>query len=198
MFTILVLGIMAAAIAPPNMGAWNAKPQHSRAAEGVREAFEYARAQAVATSLSHRVRIETENGGYGGVITIFQGASPACQFDFGAADVLVRTVEFVPPNLGTGFSDDSRNVTVHATASIKDVSPDEALNDDVCVRPDGTIRNARFNQPFAAPAGADALGSGTLSISVQDNVVTAAGAFIPRGASLRVIVPYSGVARVVF
>jgi hypothetical protein len=90
---------------------------------------------------------------------------------------------------------------ISSTTQIAGVSPASILNSGLCVRPDGSIRDAGTNQPVAPPAGTTAYGAGDVLLTLQDNVVTHSGgapSYVPQGTPLKVLIPYNGIARTTY
>jgi type II secretory pathway pseudopilin PulG len=200
MLVVLIISLLGG-LAVPAVAPSMSQNSFRKAAESVREAFEFARAQAIASGLSHRIHIELESGGQPGSIQIYQGLQATCQFEFGEEDLLVRQVDFAAPGSEPVDEVDAENVRrirIETQASIAGVQPDAVLVNDLCVRPDGSVRDARLNLPLSSTNPAGGAGTGMAVVEVRDNTVSSAGAYSVRGAPLRVVIPYSGVARVAF
>lgn len=203
MATIFIAALLAA-LAVPSIRGSDSSASFRKAAEAVREVFEFANAQAISTGLTHRVQIILGSGSAGGEIRVYRGAESVCVFQFGDEDLLVRTVRFEAPGVADQYEVDDVDdsiIPLETTATLTAVLPDTVLTNDLCIKPNGTVRDARLNIPVAAPAAAGNQAAGRVVIQVQGNDISGPAdspIYEPLGAPLKVVVPYSGFARVAF
>jgi len=186
----------------PGVSGLLTKNDLNESAEAVRETIDFARAHATSTNLAHQVVFIPATGDSGGAVQVFQGTSNACLF--GATDTLIRHLILDADEEGNISTVDTSKPAVKrimSTTQITEVSPVGVLDSGLCVRPDGSIRDAATNQPVAPASGATAYGAGDVLLTIQDNVVTHGGgspSFTPQGTPLKVLIPYNGIARVTY
>ncbi len=172
-------------------------------AEIVRETLEFARGSAATNNRAHRVRFLTAAPDNGGMIQVYRGATNSCLFQAtdpvvrelflqaGADDSTVNTAEATAPELKR----------LGSTVQITSISPKAIVSEGVCFRPDGSVRDAATNRPIEPATAGGQYGAGDVLLTLQDNIVTLNGAsptYTPSGTPLRIILPYNGLARVVY
>jgi type II secretory pathway pseudopilin PulG len=172
-------------------------------AEIVRETLEFARSSAATNNRSHRVRFLSAAPDNGGMIQVYRGATNACLFDpsdsmirelflqAGADNSTINTAEATAPELKR----------LGSTVQITAISPKAIVSEGVCFRPDGSVRDAATNRPIEPADVGGLYGAGDVLLILQDNIVTLNGAspsYTPTGTPLRIIIPYNGLARLVF
>jgi len=186
----------------PGVSGLLSKNDLNESAEAVRETVDFARAHATSTNLAHQIVFIPATGGAGGAIQVFQGNSNACLF--GATDTLIRHLILDASEDGNISTIDPSNPAIKrimSTTQLVEVTPVSILNSGLCVRPDGSIRDAATNQPVAPTAGATSYGAGDVLVTIQDNVVTHGGGspnYAPQGTPLKVLIPYNGIARITY
>jgi len=172
-------------------------------AEIVRETLEFARSSAATNNRAHRVRFLTAAPDNGGMIQVFRGTTNACLFQptdpvirelflqAGADDSTINTAEATAPELKR----------LGSSVQITGVSPKAIASEGICFRPDGSVRNAATNRPIEPATAGGLYGAGDVLLTLQDNIVTLNGSspsYTPSGTPLRIILPYNGLARVVY
>ena len=197
MLTIVIFSILATALVP-GVSSLLARQDAKGASEQVRALFQFARTQAAVDNIAHQVVILPAQGPSGGVLRVYQGASSSCTFDITSS--LVREVELTSVVGGSAVSIDGSEagrIEIPTRTRLVEVLPDDILEAGICFRPDGSVRDAVTNLPIIAQAGTD-YGAGDVVLVLQDHIVRSEGNITPRGTPLRVLLPYSGIARVTY
>jgi prepilin-type N-terminal cleavage/methylation domain-containing protein len=172
-------------------------------AEIVRETLEFARSSAATNNRAHRVRFFQAAPDNGGMIQVYRGSTNACLFN--ATDPIIRELF-----LQAGGNDSSVNTAeinapelkrLGSTVQITSISPKAIASEGVCFRPDGSVRDAATNRPIVPLDAGGLYGAGDVLLTLQDNIVTLNGpspSYTPTGTPLRIILPYNGLARLVY
>ncbi len=200
MISVVIFSILAAVLVPGVSGILN-RQDVKGTAEKVREVFVFAKAQAAVHTVAHRVMLTPASGASGGTLIVTQGTETSCSF--AATDTQALELRLVSVALKdvTGTDGTTPGLQQIGTPSrITEITPPEILQLGLCFRPDGSVRDANTNLPVTSNPGVSSYGAGDVMIAVQDHIVSGAGStnFIPSGTPLRVLVPYSGVARVTY
>ena len=186
----------------PGVGGLLSKKDLNQTAESVRETFEFARAHATSKNLAHRIEFKPTTGFSGGEILVYQGATNTCSFS--TTDIVIRhLIVDGSENVGVNTTDPSHPEInrISSTSQITAITPAVVLQQGLCVRPDGSIRDAATNQPVIPPSAATEYAAGDVVLTIQDNVVTHSGgspSYAPLGAPLKVLIPYNGIARITY
>ncbi len=200
MISVVIFSILAAVLVPGVTGILN-RQDVKGTAEKVREVFVFAKAQAAVHNVAHRVALIPASGASGGKLIVTQGTETSCSFAATDTQVLeLRLVSIAQKDVTTTDGSVPGLERIGTPSRITEVTPPDILTLGLCVRPDGSVRDANTNLPVAANPGVSSYGAGDVMIAVQDHIVSGAGSanFVPSGTPLRVLVPYSGVARVTY
>jgi prepilin-type N-terminal cleavage/methylation domain-containing protein len=199
MLVVVIFSIMAGTMMP-GVSSILSRQDVAGSTEKIRGVFEFTRSQAAVLNVAHQVILSPEDGDSGGKVSVYKGTSTSCVFD--SSNILVRELELVSIIQGDVSTTDGSTpgmVRLPTTTRITSISPGEISEDGICFRPDGSVRDADTNLPVIAdPAGN--YGAGDVLVVLQDHVVTGSGAesSAPIGTPLRILIPYSGIARVTF
>lgn len=197
MMVIIIVIILASFMVPGIMGTSSTQDAKEVAAKVV-DVITFAKAQATLTNRAHRIHIEPAGANDGGMLVVERGDTAICAF---VDPLTVRTVVLQyegDQSVISVSADDPTLETIWTATRIVEVAPDAAAQNDICVRPDGSIRDAVTNMPVQ-PGQDTGYGAGDVVIVLEENAVSGTPPdFTPTGAQFRVILPYNGIGRVTY
>ena len=197
MLVVVIFSILASVLVPGVSGLL-ARQDVKTSSEKVRSLFQFARSQAAVENIAHQVIITPAAGESGGRLDVYRGDSTSCVFS--DSSPLVRKIELVSivgANVTITDGAEAGRFDIPTRTRITSIEPNEILNKGICFRPDGSVRDAETNLPVVAVPGSG-YGAGDVVLVLQDHIVANQWGSAPTGTPLRILVPYSGIARVTF
>lgn len=197
MLVVVIFSILASTLVPGVSGLLSQQDVKS-SSEKVRSIFQFARSQSAVENVAHQVIITLAQGDSGGTLKVLRGDSTSCVFT--NSSPLVRKMELVSivgSNVTAVDGTEPGRFDLPTRTRITSLEPNEIVEDGICFRPDGSVRDAETNLPVIAAPGSD-YGAGDVVLVLQDHIVANQGGSAPTGTPLRILVPYNGIARVTF
>ena len=197
MLVVVIFSILASTLVPGVSGLLSQQDVKS-SSEKVRSIFQFARSQSAVENVAHQVIITLAQGDSGGTLRVLRGNSTSCVFN--NSSPLVRKMELVSivgANVTAVDGAEAGRFDLPTRTRITSLEPNEIVEDGICFRPDGSVRDAETNLPVIAAPGSG-YGAGDVVLVLQDHIVANQGGSAPTGTPLRILVPYNGIARVTF
>jgi len=179
MVTVAMIGILAVIAIPSVMEALQRR-EVVNASQAVLDLVEYARVQAASRNLAYEVRVTPFTaGGSPGKLEVYENLTPACIGFNDASPSPLRALDLAQQ---------------YPTVRLSSTVPEDLPESPLCIRPDGRVFQVQNDSTPVIISSTDDFAGGDARIRLQR--VNRLGRY--EGPTHSVVVPFSGLARMVF